>query len=164
MLLAEVGKLREEKRNIQLFVEFIIHTWLSHLQTNLLAKSVLSCVCEASTKLVACSTSIGKAYHFVSFEPLLSSFCLNFCGEFENLKLTNSAARVPISSLFVVTQVFHFFAFAFFGFRELFFMVKRLEKSCGICYIPVPHTNHFTSLNNRSMLIRITRLFLWASC
>ena len=64
-LLAEVGKLREERRNIQLFVEFIIHTWLSYLRTNLLAKSVLSCVCEASTKLVACSTRIGKVYHFV---------------------------------------------------------------------------------------------------
>lgn len=35
--------------------------------TNLLAKSVLSCVCEASTKLVACSIQIGKAYRSVLF-------------------------------------------------------------------------------------------------
>jgi hypothetical protein len=75
MLLGEVGKLREERRNIQLFVEFIIPaTRLSRLLTNLLAKSVHSCVCEASTKLVACSIQIGKAYHFV----IVRSLCLLF--------------------------------------------------------------------------------------
>jgi hypothetical protein len=68
MLLGEVGKLREERRNIQLCVEFIIPTIrLSHLLTNVLAKSVLSCVCEASTKLVACSIQTGKAYRLVLF-------------------------------------------------------------------------------------------------
>ena len=67
MLLGEVGKLREERRNIQLFVDFIIHTRLSRLLTNFLAKSVLSYVCEANTKLAACSIQIGKAYHYVLF-------------------------------------------------------------------------------------------------
>jgi hypothetical protein len=77
MLLGEVGKLREERRNIQLCVEFIIPaTQLSYLLTNPLAKSVLSCVCEASTKLVACSIQIGKAFRFVLFGALTHPICL----------------------------------------------------------------------------------------
>jgi len=65
MLLGEVGKLREERRNIQLFVGFIPVFCLVHLLTNLLVKSALSCVCEVNTKLAACLTQTGMAYRFM---------------------------------------------------------------------------------------------------
>jgi hypothetical protein len=60
MLLGEVGKLREERRNIQLFVS--IPDWLCHWLTNSLVKLALSCAYEAITMLAACLIQIGEWY------------------------------------------------------------------------------------------------------
>jgi hypothetical protein len=59
MLLNEVSKLREERRNIQLLV-VVIASLVSHLLTNSLVKLARCCAYEANTNLVACLIQIGE--------------------------------------------------------------------------------------------------------
>jgi hypothetical protein len=77
MLLGEVGKLREERRNIQLFVGSIPDRF-SHCLICSLAKLAPSCVCEASTILVACLIRTGECVILLlcGFIHLLPPFIL----------------------------------------------------------------------------------------
>jgi hypothetical protein len=59
MLLNEVSKLREERRNIQLLA-VIIAFLVSRLLTNSPVKLAPCCAYEANTKLVACLIQIGE--------------------------------------------------------------------------------------------------------